>query len=83
MVRQFDRAVGNEGTSSTTRQDISDGIAIEDGINLDNSITWDLRNEQNIPVGSGTYIILVDAPGIGQEVVKSVVFMRPTDISNF
>lgn len=84
LVRRFDRAIGSDiGQSSVTRQEVSDGNIVGQGTNLDNSLVWDLNNQQRIPVGSGTYIIHVDAPGIGEKVVKSVVFLRPTDLSNF
>lgn len=84
LVRRYDRAIGsNIGESSETRKEISDGNIVGQGSNLDNSLVWDLNNQQRIPVGSGTYIIHIDAPGIGEQVVKSVVFLRPTDLSNF
>ena len=34
------------------------------------AIEWDLKNFENIPVSSGVYLIHVDAPGIGQTVLK-------------
>jgi bifunctional DNA-binding transcriptional regulator/antitoxin component of YhaV-PrlF toxin-antitoxin module len=84
LVRKYDRAVGtNIGESTEARQELSSGNIVGQGVNLDNSLNWDLNNQQRIPVGSGTYIIHVDAPGIGQKTVKSVVFLRPTDVSNF
>jgi hypothetical protein len=84
LVRRYDRAIGsNIGETSDTRQEITSGNIVGQGVNLDNSLNWDLNNQQRIPVGSGTYIIHIDAPGIGEKVVKSVVFLRPTDVSNF
>jgi hypothetical protein len=83
LVRQFDRAVGNSSATSSTRQEISSGQATNTGINLDNSLSWDLNNYQRIPIGSGTYIIHVDAFDLGEKVVKAAIFMRPTDVSNF
>jgi hypothetical protein len=39
--------------------------------------TWDLRNENGLPVGSGMYIIHVDLPGLGtQKVLKLGVIME-------
>lgn len=35
---------------------------------------WNLQNLENVPVASGIYVALVDAPGIGQKVIKMVVF---------
>lgn len=83
LVRQFDRAVGASSSTSSNRQELSDGQPTNSGINLDNSISWDLNNTQRIPIGSGSYIIHIDAFELGEEVVKAAVFMRPTDVSNF
>lgn len=82
LVRRYDRAVGNSGSVESTRQEITSGQVVG-SINLDNSLNWDLTNQERIPVGSGTYIIHIDAPGVGEQVVKAAVFMRPTDVSNF
>jgi hypothetical protein len=35
---------------------------------------WNLQNLENVPVASGIYVALVDAPGVGQKVIKMVVF---------
>ena len=83
LVRQYDRAVGNSASSESNRQELADGQPTGSGINLDNSLSWNLNNSQRIPVGSGTYIIHIDAFELGETVVKSVIFMRPTDVSNF
>ena len=58
------------------------GIATIDDLNL---ITddWDLKNERNIPIASGTYIIHVDVPGIGEKILKWFGVMRPVDLNNF
>src|SRR5262249_38195243 len=37
--------------------------------------TWDLLTSKGLPIGSGTYIFHIDAPGVGQKVGKVVVFM--------
>lgn len=83
LVRQFDRAVGTAANTESSRQELSSGQPTGSGINLDNSVSWDLNNSQRIPVGSGTYIIHVDAFDLGESVVKAAIFMRPTDVSNF
>lgn len=36
--------------------------------------TWDLNNEFNVPVASGIYIYVVEAPGFGQKVGKMAIF---------
>ena len=33
-------------------------------------LEWDLRNHAGIPVASGVYIIHVDAPGLGERIIK-------------
>jgi hypothetical protein len=33
-------------------------------------LDWDLKNTQSIPVASGVYLIHVDAPGLGERVIK-------------
>ncbi|MFM2317258.1 MAG: hypothetical protein RLZZ155_1590, partial [Bacteroidota bacterium] len=47
------------------------------------SVDWDLKNERNIPIASGTYIIHVDVPGIGEKILKWFGVMRPVDLNNF
>ena len=44
---------------------------------------WDLKNMYGIPVSSGLYIIHVDAPGIGEKVIKWFGTMRPIDLNTF
>jgi len=82
LVKSFERAFGSDANTETGKQDLSLGQEL--GVsNLNNSLIWNLKNHRDIPVASGTYLIYVDAPGIGQTVVKSVVFVRPPDITNF
>lgn len=35
---------------------------------------WNLQNQDGVPVASGIYVALVDAPGIGTKVLKVVIF---------
>jgi hypothetical protein len=46
-------------------------------------IIWDLKNNSNIPIASGMYIIRIDAPGIGQRTLKFLCVMRPLDLNTF
>ena len=75
FVRQYDRSVA--------ASDISRGGVVGGDLNLDNSLVWDLKNFAGIPVGSGVYLIHVDVPNVGQKTLKSIVFLRPTDVSDF
>jgi hypothetical protein len=45
------------------------------------SVEWDLTNAKGIPVSSGTYLIHIDAPGIGQRVIKWFGVTRALDAS--
>lgn len=38
------------------------------------TLEWNLQNMEKTPVASGIYIALVDAPGIGQKVIKIAIF---------
>ena len=46
-------------------------------------LDWDLKNEVNVPIAGGVYIIHVDVPGVGQAVRKWFGIMRPVDLDNF
>ena len=41
---------------------------------INSTARWNLQNLEAVPVASGIYVALVDAPGIGQKVIKIVVF---------
>ena len=47
------------------------------------SVDWDLKNERNVPIAGGVYIIHVEVPGIGDKTLKWFGIMRPTDLDNF
>jgi hypothetical protein len=47
------------------------------------SLDWDLKNDQNIPIASGTYIIHIDVPNVGEKVLKWFGVMRPIDLDSF
>jgi hypothetical protein len=38
------------------------------------TMNWNMTNLENVPVASGIYIVLIDAPGIGQKVLKVAIF---------
>jgi len=46
-------------------------------------LDWDLKNHANIPIASGIYYIHVDAPGIGEKVIKWFGVLRPVDLNAF
>jgi hypothetical protein len=53
----------------------------------DNSTTtdlnWDLKNTAGIPIAGGLYLIYVNAPGIGEKVIKWFGTLRPIDLNSF
>jgi len=73
LIRQFTRAVAG---------DISEGKTTE-VINLDNSLDWDLKNNKDIPVASGLYLIHIKADGVCEKVVKWFGVLRPIDLDTF
>ncbi len=46
-------------------------------------IDWNLKNTADIPVASGVYYIHIDAPDIGEVVIKWFGVLRPTDMNAF
>ncbi|MFT4879030.1 MAG: hypothetical protein ACJAU0_000238 [Flavobacteriales bacterium] len=47
------------------------------------SLDWDLKNEQNVPIAGGVYIIHVEVPDVGEKILKWFGVMRPVDLDNF
>jgi hypothetical protein len=45
-------------------------------------LDWDLKNQYGIPIASGAYIVHVNAPGIGERVVKFFGALRPQDLNS-
>ncbi|OFZ02375.1 MAG: hypothetical protein A2491_11250, partial [Bacteroidetes bacterium RIFOXYC12_FULL_35_7] len=46
-------------------------------------IEWDLKNTFGISISSGLYVIHVNAPGIGEKIVKWFGTLRPIDLNAF
>ncbi|MBX3163992.1 MAG: hypothetical protein KF900_05885 [Bacteroidetes bacterium] len=44
---------------------------------------WDLKNDKNISVAGGLYIFHIDAPGVGEKVLKWFGIMRPLDVQSY
>lgn len=52
----------------------------------DNSSTiieWDLKNNYQVPIAGGLYIIHINAPGVGEKTLKWFGVLRPDDLSSF
>ena len=45
--------------------------------------TWDLKNDKNVQIASGLYIMHIDAPGIGERILKWFGVMRPYDLQSY
>ncbi len=46
-------------------------------------LDWDLKNSANIPIASGVYYIHINAPNIGEKVIKWFGVLRPIDLNAF
>jgi hypothetical protein len=46
-------------------------------------LDWDLKNQYGIPIASGLYILHIDAPGVGEKILKWFGVMRPLDLQNY
>ena len=44
---------------------------------------WDLKNNYNVAISSGVYIIHIDAGEIGEKVLKWFGALRPIDLDSF
>jgi hypothetical protein len=44
---------------------------------------WDLKNTANIPIASGVYYFHIEAPNIGEKVVKWFGVIRQIDLNAF
>lgn len=55
-------------------------------INKDNDqtyVNWDLKNDKNIGIASGLYIIHIDVPDVGERILKWFGVMRPFDLQSY
>ncbi|RMF47428.1 MAG: hypothetical protein D6750_09120, partial [Bacteroidetes bacterium] len=46
-------------------------------------VEWDLKNEYGVPIASGVYIIHIEAPGLGEKVIKFFAIMPQVDLNNY
>jgi hypothetical protein len=51
--------------------------------NSDTFVQWDLRNQYNVPIASGIYLMHIDAGEIGETVIKWYGALRPVDLNSF
>jgi hypothetical protein len=41
---------------------------------FNSTIEWNLQNTDNVPVASGIYVVLIDAPNVGTKILKLALF---------
>jgi hypothetical protein len=46
-------------------------------------LDWDLKNQRNVPIASGLYLIHVNVPDVGEKIVKFFGTLRPIDLDQF
>ena len=46
-------------------------------------VIWDLKNDAKVPIASGIFLIHVNAPGLGEKVLKWMGVMRELDLDSF
>jgi hypothetical protein len=51
--------------------------------NTNSYVTWDLNNQDGISIASGMYIIHINAPELGEKVIKWFGSLRPVDLNAF
>ncbi len=56
---------------------------IKKDTDVSTEVYWDLKNSKNLSVASGLYIIHIDAPGIGEKILKWFGVMRPMDLQSY
>jgi hypothetical protein len=52
-------------------------------VSVETNIDWDLKNSSGVPVAGGVYIIHIQAPGLGERVIKWFGIIRPLDLQTF
>lgn len=81
LVRTIKRDVsGQEDIFSGSTSGVGDDIR---KAKRSSFVEWDLKNQSNISIASGLYIFHIDAPGVGEKIVKWFGIMRPLDVQNY
>lgn len=75
LVRRFERDVSTDNTAG--------GELNAKESNTDTALDWDLKNEKNVPLASGMYIVHIDAGALGEKTIKWFGVMRPIDLDTF
>ena len=73
-------------TCTISIYNVSGTLVRQVSLDSDQNVTgwdWDLKNNYNVAISSGVYIIHVDAGEIGQKVLKWFGALRPIDLDSF
>ncbi len=76
LIRTITRSVDGQEDQYTYTNDFKQSKRLS-------YIEWDLKNQTGVLVASGMYIIHVDAPGIGEKIIKWFGIMRPYDLQSY
>ncbi|MFI5219629.1 MAG: hypothetical protein ACHQNT_09080, partial [Bacteroidia bacterium] len=72
LIRRFQRDVA-----------VDNSLGGEKETNSETAQDWDLKNTAGITIGSGIYLIHVEAPGLGERTLKWFGVLRPIDLDSF
>jgi len=75
FIRRYERNVSRGGDPVLNSQPPTKGRLPSSGLD------WDLRNHRGVPIASGVYLIHVEAPGLGERVLKWFGVARQFDPS--
>ena len=73
-------------TCTISIYNVSGTLVRQVSLDSDQNVTgwdWDLKNNYNVSISSGVYIIHVDAGEIGEKVLKWFGALRPIDLDSF
>ena len=73
-------------TCTISIYNVSGTLVRQVSLDSDQNVTgwdWDLKNNYNVAISSGVYIIHIDAGEIGEKVLKWFGALRPIDLDSF
>ena len=81
LVRQynFDQTSTPAYSSNAAGQNVYNSR----GSNYQTFLDWDLKNQNNIPIASGVYLIHIKSDKLGERTIKWFGVLRPIDLDSF
>ena len=71
-------------TIATDNTGLDTAAGAESGKSNVNTVEWDVKNANSVPIASGVYLIHIEAPDLGEEItLKWFCLTRPTDLDVF